>query len=350
MIPEKEPNEEKKEFFQDLTKFKDLNLDSGNNEKRDFLVENVEKKEFFAENVEKNEIWTENIQKRNSFVETFEKSDCLTEKSNKNECNPKDLKKSGLFPDFLHFFRDQSSDLISLNLSTLSIDQREINLKNNRCHFPCTALFDQDKLFIHGGRAKNVYSGSTSILNLKTWSLKSLSESSPISSARPCILNHKVFIFGGQLNWLPRSKSKMFDLVNLTWNSIADLPLAMSSTSAVPIDRRLLIAGESKEILFVFDYQKNSYEKLYPRFEVSFKNALAKFQESVFLISDMIFECKDYAINQWELVNMTGLQDGSIVTNTVSRDFMVFFADFNGNVYRFNCLDKNVEVVLRFHY
>jgi hypothetical protein len=245
------------------------------------------------------------------------------------------------FDKYLYLCKDHSSNILSLNLDTFSSN---IIASSNGLRNPGFVQISKNELFIHGGWdiSGNYYSTPT-ILNINTLEYSYLNKGIEVAQARPLYHSEKVYLFGGYKNFKLIS-GQMLDLRFNSWKTLSNLPNPINFTVSVYINDKILIAG-CENTLLLYDVFMNTYETAASNIEVSFRNILGVFQGTTYLISNKIYQQKDKKCKNWKIVNEKGLNGENIATSAVVWKGMIFFADWQGNVYKFDCLEKTLNIV-----
>lgn len=147
---------------------------------------------------------------------------------------------------------------------------KELAVPSTARAFQCTVAIGK-KIYTYGG-SFGVMNSVMEVYDIETntWAvLETQGKPPPRHSAACCVLNGKMYMFGGSTTsaWSPfTNKAYVFDPATLTWTELADMPIAVSQHSAVAIHGKIYLFcgynGAQTNAFNEYDPETNTYRTI----------------------------------------------------------------------------------------
>jgi hypothetical protein len=247
----------------------------------------------------------------------------------------------------LYFIKYNSKTLIGFSLEKFFSIESELNFLSDSLSSPCIFQLSDDMLFVHGGRDctwRNYYS-KTFLYDVKNETYEKIDSNFPISDSRPIAFDRKVFIFGGEINRKPSISSNAFDLELKQWRSVCDLPKPLNNTSSIILNDEILITGEFNSCMYLYNVEIDTFKCISTNCSPKYYHLLVEVDGRLFIITDQIYENFQDDLMFWHVVSSDGVRKETLISAGYFRNGFVYFADWEGNIYRFNKKTKSVAII-----
>jgi len=235
--------------------------------------------------------------------------------------------------EFLTFFPGRGSGYNKIDLETLKVSSVEVE----SCNFNSGCEIDNGVLFLHGGYKNFDASREACFLDVYLDKFESLPHSNYPRTHSGCVKKgEKIYVFGSSS---PNQRfSERFDLNELTWTKITELPQDVTNITASLISQNLALTATGLTGFWVFNEND-----LYEFFNIEASAGYKALCGNLLLTNSCIFElCREGKSWTTHKFPSNWIAAPLGISFAYKRKGFIYFLDCKQKLYRVNPLDKTL--------
>ncbi|OMJ82235.1 hypothetical protein SteCoe_17141 [Stentor coeruleus] len=245
------------------------------------------------------------------------------------------------------FFQQNTKTLTNISLLDLSVTKKTMNLPENMGASAGWCRIPKGKIFHYGGQLNPLYKPLCSCYIIDPQNLTA--EKCPDGPNRkytigPCaLLNDKIYIFGGSgvLGSL-LSNSEMFSLIDNTWTTIANMPIASDYNCTAIYKDSIFVTGYRIGVL-LYSPVSNTYKEL---------TQTVQGMKIVFTDSHSIYVLHmgtiiEFTNGAWEILTKDSNLpvEPYLLSYPIKHSIWIYFILSNKSLYRFDLTTKSINCI-----